>query len=397
MNSIHPLSGHLISSKWAAEVVAPAFDSLTVTQRKEFRLQNPNTYMHVTRSASDEPDGDVVDERTLTMRGRDSLNRLRSLGAFERLEKPAFFAYRLGGEGAPVALIAEYPADLFARNTIPHEEVQPERVSLLADHMKIVGAVSSPIALASGTDGLLAPGLETVQNYEPLLDFETVDGERQTIWQLPEDLGAAMAEVLIDEPLFIIDGHHRASANRMLLDAGIGLPVLVAVFPKRALNLRSFHRMVRLPPKLSETDFLAGIKRRFRVEEISELKPPEHSTIAIYLDGSWHRVLFDEPPITGSAIVKRGSLDAVVLEREILRPLARNRFGTVDVTYASAGRGFHGLRELAHKAGRVPIAVPPATIEEMMEVAEGGLTMPAKSTFFTPKVRGGIFLRVYRD
>ncbi|NJN53174.1 MAG: DUF1015 domain-containing protein [Gammaproteobacteria bacterium] len=32
-----------------------------------------------------------------------------------------------------------------------------------------------------------------------------------------------------------------------------------------------------------------------------------------------------------------------------------------------------------------------------IEVAGGGLILPAKSTYFTPKVRSGIFVRIYDE
>ena len=37
------------------------------------------------------------------------------------------------------------------------------------------------------------------------------------------------------------------------------------------------------------------------------------------------------------------------------------------------------------------------TVADMVEVADGGLTMPAKSTYFVPKVRSGLFLRLLDD
>ncbi len=37
--------------------------------------------------------------------------------------------------------------------------------------------------------------------------------------------------------------------------------------------------------------------------------------------------------------------------------------------------------------------LPPLTIDALIAVADAGLSMPPKSTYFDPKVRSGVFLR----
>ncbi len=52
--------------------------------------------------------------------------------------------------------------------------------------------------------------------------------------------------------------------------------------------------------------------------------------------------------------------------------------------------------EQRHKDGwAVAFACHPTSIEELMQVADSGEVMPPKSTYFDPKMRSGIFLRLY--
>ena len=57
--------------------------------------------------------------------------------------------------------------------------------------------------------------------------------------------------------------------------------------------------------------------------------------------------------------------------------------------------GIRGPEELERlvDSGRFSVAFSlyPVTIEQLMEVADAGLTMPPKSTWFEPKLRSGIF------
>ena len=94
-------------------------------------------------------------------------------------------------------------------------------------------------------------------------------------------------------------------------------------------------------------------------------------------------------------MIRLGSLDPAVLEREILVPIAGRDGSPPDVTFMPGADGFGPLVEQAAREGRVPIFVAPVDIDDLFEVADGDLIMPAKSTYFTPKVRSGIFLREY--
>jgi len=68
--------------------------------------------------------------------------------------------------------------------------------------------------------------------------------------------------------------------------------------------------------------------------------------------------------------------------------------GTYDVEYKPDTEPFSAIVAEAAADGRIPIFVPPVAIGDMMAVAEGGVIMPAKSTYFLPKVRSGVFLRM---
>lgn len=379
----------------ADQVVSPAYDAMTVEQRKAFRLRHPHSYLHVTRTAEDEHDADTVDQATLVARGRASLEAMLAKDLFLTYGEPAFYIYRLvKGAHAQIGLICEISSDYYAGIARPHEATRPDRTALLAEHFETVRAASSPISCAVRDDGSLERELDSATDSQPVLDVLGDDGLQQTVWRVHDYAAhARLVERLADEPLFIIDGHHRSAANEHLREQNKKVPVLAAVFPEQSLHLAGFHRLVRLPQAVRPSEIASMIQRRFAVEQVEPLDAVEPGTTAFVVDGVWHLVRFDERPIAGGPQVVLGSLDPVVLEREIFDALLEPH-GPIDVATVPDADPFAEIAQLAEAQNRVPFFVAPVAIDDMMAVAEGGLMMPPKSTYFTPKVRSGVFLRL---
>ena len=264
-------------------------------------------------------------------------------------------------------------------------------------HFLTVKAASSPIACAVRDDGSLERELHAVTHTEPVLDITGDDGLQQTVWRINDvEAEHRIMDRLRGEPLFIIDGHHRSAANQRLDSQGVSLPVLTTVFPEQSLHLVGFHRLLTLDDDVDQADILLAIQRRFRVETVSDVATVAPGQVAIVLGGERHLVHFDERPVEGGASILLGSLDPVVLEREVLESIV-GRFGSYQTAYTPDIEPFAIIEAEAIAHDQIPIFVPPVAIEDMMAVAEGDVIMPAKSTYFTPKVRSGVFLRMFDE
>ena len=59
--------------------------------------------------------------------------------------------------------------------------------------------------------------------------------------------------------------------------------------------------------------------------------------------------------------------------------------------------GIRGLKELEKRCNldsKVAFALPPVSIEKLIEVADSNDVMPPKSTWFEPKLRSGLVVRL---
>lgn len=389
-------TGRLASSALVGQVVAPAYDALTSEQRRQYRVDHPLSYLHVTRSAPDEDDAATVTNASLVARGRSALHRIQLEGAFDDLAINAFVVYELEtADHRQRGIVCEVPAESFRDHALPHEATRPDRAALLAEHFVGVGAASSPVACAVRDDPALDRAIEASTNAAPVLECDTGDGLIQRLWKVSDPAHEqAITEALASKRLYIIDGHHRAAANKSLFEDGLALPVLTAIFTTSAMQLVGFHRLLRLPVGLTQSEFIRRIGQRFPVRASVHVPEQREDEVVVRALGLWHVVSLDERPAHGSVKVREGSLPPSVVEREIVAGIA-GRDVDVDVVYLPDTQSPEAVASLAAADHRVAIFVPPVTMDDVIEVAEGGATMPAKTTFFTPKARSGLFLRSY--
>lgn len=394
--TILPFAGQVVRPERALDVTSPAYDALSIAQRQQFRADNPLSYLHVTRSAADEPDAATVDDATLVARGRASLDRLVEADVFAPVTAPALYVYGLSTEGhTQLGLVGEYASETFAELALPHEGVNDKRVRLLAEHFVTVGAASSPVAAAIRDDGGLQLDLEQAARSTPILDFVAADGLHQQVWRVDDAaLAERLANRLADQPVYIVDGHHRVGANRHLLSKGRAMNLLVCVFPAPALQTLGFNRLVK-PLTVTAAEFAAHIRRRFEVRPTAPAFAnniaPEQGRVLVYLERLWHIIELDERPMSGGPGIRLGSLDPSVVDREILRGLG----DSIDVAYAPNHGDLDAIAQTAEAEGTIPLVMAPVEIDDLLAVADGRLIMPEKSTYFAPKVRSGLLLRRY--
>ena len=112
----------------------------------------------------------------------------------------------------------------------------------------------------------------------------------------------------------------------------------------------------------------------------------------MYLEGQWYLLKASKDLMAIQDPVK--SLDVSLLQDYLLGPVLGIGDPRTDSRIDFIG-GIRGLEELEKRADsdmKVSFAMYPTSIGELFSVADAGLLMPPKSTWFEPKLRSGLLI-----
>ena len=111
----------------------------------------------------------------------------------------------------------------------------------------------------------------------------------------------------------------------------------------------------------------------------------------MYLEGEWYCLTAKEDILSKDAVK---GLDVSLMQDYILGPILGIADPKTDKRIDFVG-GIRGLKELERRVQtdmKVAFSMYPTSIGELFAVADAGMLMPPKSTWFEPKLRSGLFL-----
>ena len=109
------------------------------------------------------------------------------------------------------------------------------------------------------------------------------------------------------------------------------------------------------------------------------------------LDDFWYTLKAKEEIMTDDPV---GGLDVSLLQDHLLAPVLGIGDPRTDKRIEFIG-GIRGTKELERRVDTdmaVAFSMYPTSMAELLSVADAGLLMPPKSTWFEPKLRSGLFI-----
>lgn len=344
---------------------------------------------------------------------RHILEERASDGTLVRDGAECYYLYRLEQGGrSQTGIVAACALDDYADGTIKrHELTRADKEEDRVRHIRATGCQTGPIFLAYRDDPTLTLLVESAKAAEPLYDFVDEEGVRQTVWRVGRPAAVEALQLMLDRLpcAYIADGHHRAaSAARVCAElreeAGDSLTgkepfnyLLCVLFPASQLTVLPYNRVVADANGLSEEGLVAAVEAaNFAVgpaqDEAVEPAAGEKGVFGMYAFGHWRRLAWkgdaerDADPVA--------SLDASRLQDNVLGPVLGIGDPRTDARITFVG-GNAPASELERRAGGsgVAFALCATSVDDLMGVADAGMLMPPKSTWFEPKLRSGLFIR----
>ncbi|MBQ8590352.1 MAG: DUF1015 domain-containing protein [Firmicutes bacterium] len=340
-------------------------------------------------------------------KARQMLDEAIEKGVFVTDEKAFYYIYELTMNGkSQTGIVACSSIDDYQNNIIKkHENTREEKEQDRIRHVDTTNAHTGPIFLAYRAVDVINEVVDRVKTEKALYDFTCDDGVRHAVWVIKNDEDVAtIGEAFKAVPCtYIADGHHRcASAVKVGLKRRAENPdytgeeefnfFLSVLFPDEQLYIMPYNRTVKDLNGYSKEEFMAKIGEHFTIEtREAAVEPETKGTFGMYLDKQWY-LLTAKPEILSDDPVQ--GLDVSVLQDNLLAPILGIGDPRTDSRIDFIG-GIRGVGELERRVAEdmtVAFSMYATSIQELLDVADAGLLMPPKSTWFEPKLRSGIFI-----
>ena len=413
MARVEPFKAWRPRADVCAEVASPPYDVLSSAEAREMAADNPLSFLHVVKPEIDlEPGTDLYSDEVYA-KGADNLRRLIDDGSLVRDEAPALYLYRQRmGDHVQTGLVAgasvdEYEADLIKK----HEHTRRVKEDDRTRHVDALDANTGPVFLTYKARPEIDALVYRLTDADPIYDFVAPDGIQHTVWVIsdPADRDALVAAFTEVPELYVADGHHRSAAGTRIRalrrDANPHHTgeesynfFLSVIFPDDQMMILDYNRVVRDLGGLDQEAFLARVGESFELTEVDDGRPDRPRCFGMYLGDRWYRLRAKDRSFPADDPVK--SLDVAILQDNLLAPVLSIGDPRSDERIDFVG-GIRGLGELERKVDSgewaVAFALHPTSIDQLFAVADAGLVMPPKSTWFEPKLRSGLIVRPLAD
>ena len=417
MATLRPFQGVMYDPQRVelARVVAPPYDVIGPRDQQRYYAEDPH---NVVRLIAGEVRPTDSAEDNKYVRAAHFYNSWLAEGILRRESQPSLYVYRhqfvdpvSGEQRTRQGILGVVELEPFGRGVLPHEQTHARAKADRLSLTRSVGANLSPIfALYDDPSSALDSIVTPLTARPPRLTIEGEDDDHHLIWSITAPAFIeAIARVLAPSRLYIADGHHRYETalnfrNKMRLehpsapaDAAFNYVLMLLVDVRDpGLAILPTHRIVHDLPHFDGRALVRSVRDRFQVTDHAApaalldqlLEPTPNHRLGLALDHLWLGI--DIPPRPAADPV--AALDVSVLHDQILRSdLGLGDELVEGERHLSYSRDVDiVLERVENGSAQAGFLLRPPAVSDVVAVAQAGLVMPQKSTYFYPKPASGI-------
>jgi uncharacterized protein (DUF1015 family) len=412
MVKIKEFRGLRPTAEMVEAVASPPYDVLNSQEARDMVRKKPYSFLHVVKPEIDLPENISPYDESVYRKGKENLDRLIADGILIQDTRPAFYFYRLiMGDITQIGLVAgasieDYENDLIKKHELTRADKEADRIK----HVDTLNANAGPVFLTYQAQENMNTLTAEVIGRDPIYDFTSDDGIRHTFWKAdsPEMVERIRKIFSGIDRLYVADGHHRSASGTIVgqrrREANPDHTgeeeynyFLSVIFPHNQLYIMDYNRVVKDLNHHSPEEFIRLISDCFEVKvqaDNTPYRPESPLNFGMYLGGQWYKLTAKDRSFPADDPV--ASLDISILQNNLLSPILGIGDPRKDNRIDFVG-GIRGLKELSRRVDEgeaVAFALYPTSIEQLMAVADQGLMMPPKSTWFEPKLRSGIIIHL---
>lgn len=410
MPKVTPFQGIRPTPSLASHIAALPYDVYSRKEACEEVKKEPLSFLKIDRAETQFSDDISTYDPKVYQKACELLKEEIENGHFIKDETPCYYIYELiMDDRSQTGIVACSDIDDYLSGIIKkHENTREEKEIDRINHVDITNAHTGPIFLAYRSRSEINRIVESCKETLPVLyDFTSKDNITHKAWCISDDATIKELENLFAQIpcTYIADGHHRcASAVKVGLKRRAEHPdytgdeefnrFLSVLFPDDQLSILPYNRVVKDLNGYSEEDFMKAVEAAgFHISCMKKepVSPKEKGSFGMFLNGNWYLLKADESLLSSDPVE---GLDVSVLQNHLLAPILGIGDPRIDKRIDFVG-GIRGLAELEKRVSedmKIAFSMYPTSIDELLDVADAGLLMPPKSTWFEPKLRSGLFI-----
>ena len=409
MAIIKPFKAVRPANEYVKMVAELPYDVMNREEAKKIAKGNKYSYLHIDRAEIDLDDKINEHDEQVYVKAKENLDKFKKENIFVKDKEDAIYIYReIVNDRAQIGIVACVAVDDNLNGVVKkHEYTKPDKELDRTNHIKYCNANTGTVLLTYKNN----EEIDKIMDYyvyfmNPIYDFKTDDGVTHTVWKVEKerDINNLINEFKKVGNLYIADGHHRcAAAENIALEERRKNPnytgeeefnyYIAMISPDTNLKVMDYNRIVKDLNNLTEEEFLNKIKEKFILREVKEnYKPDKKGHMGMFLNDKWYEIEFGKEYLDKKDVVE--TLDISILQQYILDEILGIKNPRTDKRIDFIG-GIRGAKEIERRVKedmKVGFLMYPTHINELISVADANEIMPAKSTWFEPKVRCGLFL-----
>ena len=396
-------------------VASKPYDVLNSDEARHEANGNPYSFLNVVKPEITLPPDTDPYSPEVYLTGKTNFQKLVDDGTFFQDEQDCLYVYELIMHGrSQTGIVACAAVEDYMNGSIKkHELTRPDKEADRISHVSVTMLNAEPVFFAYKAVESLQNLVNDIKNDEPVYDFTADDDIKHKFWLVNDKhiINGIIAEFEKIPATYIADGHHRTAAAALVgNDLESENPnhrgdeqynyFLAVHFPDDQLEIIDYNRLIKDLNGLDAESFLEAISESFTIEDkgSQSYKPEQRHEMGMYLAGQWYALKAksgaydDNDPI--------GILDVTILSEQILKSILDIHDLRTDSRIDFVG-GIRGLAELESRVDSgemaVAFAMYPVSMQQLMNIADNGLIMPPKVTWFEPKLRSGLVVHSLED
>ena len=367
---------------------------------------NPYSFLHVINPEFKKNHGTKPNSIERFNLVKDQYEKFKKNDLFIQDQKSSFYVYKQTtplGEFTGIiagASVLDYSNDLIKK----HENTILKRENLFKKYLDVCHFHAEPVLLSYEFNNEIANIISSKKVERPEYEFTTTDNKNHELWIIDnpvtvEKIVNAFKKV---DNIYIADGHHRAASSKLYFESHqhkeSSKYFLSFLVDTQNVHIIEFNRLVKNISPHNKNSLFKALNEYFVLSEgeINEVSPSNKKEIGMYFNKKWYLLTIKKELLENlnykqklnSQLVSDFILNSILNIPDLRKDKRVEFISGMDTNHNT----FSKIDKLENG---MLLKLFPHTMDEIIQIADLGETMPPKSTWIEPKIRSGVTIYEY--